>query len=124
MDSFVEKVAIITGAASGIGRALAQRCVQAKMKVVLADIEEQALAQTTQTLREQGATVLSICTDVAQADAIEQVAARTLATFGAVHLLCNNAKEIILPTRVLLKPLYAAYTHEQHKQVFAWRSSL
>lgn len=91
MQDLVGKVAVITGAASGIGRALAQRCAQEKMKVVLADIEEEALVQTEQILRAQGATVLSICTDVAQAAAIEALAQQTLSTFGAVHLLCNNA---------------------------------
>ena len=78
MESFQGKVAVITGAASGIGRALAQRCVQEGMKVVLADIEE-------------GATVLGVRTDVAQAAEVAALAQRTLESFGAVHLLFNNA---------------------------------
>ncbi|MEZ4733825.1 MAG: SDR family NAD(P)-dependent oxidoreductase [Caldilineaceae bacterium] len=91
MDTFQDKVAVITGAASGIGYALAQRCAQERMKVVLADIEEAALAQAEQELRAAGATVLSVCTNVAQAEEVEQLAQRTLTAFGAVHLLCNNA---------------------------------
>lgn len=91
MDSLQGKVAVITGAASGIGRALAERCVQEKMKVVLADVEESALTESAAVLQAQGATLLAVRTDVAQAAEVEALAQRTLATFGAVHLLCNNA---------------------------------
>lgn len=91
MDTFQDKVAVITGAASGIGRALAHRCARERMKIVLADVEEAALAQTAQELCAEGATVLSVCANVAQAEEVEQIAQRTLAAFGAVHLLCNNA---------------------------------
>lgn len=91
MDSFEGKVAVITGAASGIGRALAHRCAQEKMHVVLADIEEEALAQTATLLQAEGASILTVRTDVAQADEVAALAQQTLTTFGAVHLLCNNA---------------------------------
>lgn len=91
MESFQGKVAVITGAASGIGRALAQRCVQEGMKVVLADIEEGALNATATALQAQGATVLGVRTDVAQAAEVAALAQRTLESFGAVHLLFNNA---------------------------------
>lgn len=91
MESFEGKVAVITGAASGIGRALAQRCVQEGMKVVLADIEEGALSTTATALEAQGATVLSVRTNVAQAEEVAALAQRTLENFGAVHLLFNNA---------------------------------
>lgn len=91
MESFEEKVAVITGAASGIGRALAQRAVQEGMKVVLADIEEGALRVTAAALQAQGATVLSVRTNVAQAEEVAALAQQTLDTFGAVHLLFNNA---------------------------------
>jgi NAD(P)-dependent dehydrogenase (short-subunit alcohol dehydrogenase family) len=91
MESFEGKVAVITGAASGIGRALAQRAVQEGMKVVLADIEEGALIVTAAALQAQGATVLSVRTNVAQAEEVAALAQQTLDTFGAVHLLFNNA---------------------------------
>lgn len=91
MDSFEGKVAVITGAASGIGRALAQHCVQEGMKVVLADIEEGALSATATALQAQGASVLSVRTNVAQAAEVATLAQRTLDRFGAVHLLFNNA---------------------------------
>jgi NAD(P)-dependent dehydrogenase (short-subunit alcohol dehydrogenase family) len=91
MKDFNSKVAVITGAASGIGRALAQRCVREGMKVVLADVEPEALAEVEANLKARGATVLAVRTDVSQAKDVEALAQKTLAAFGAVHLLCNNA---------------------------------
>jgi NAD(P)-dependent dehydrogenase (short-subunit alcohol dehydrogenase family) len=91
MKEFRGKVAVVTGAASGIGRALADRCVQEGMKVVLADIEEAALAQAEQQLKDSGATVLAMRTDVSKADDVESLAGKTIEAFGAVHLLFNNA---------------------------------
>ena len=91
MKEFAGKVAVITGAASGIGRALAERAAQEGMKVVLADVEEPVLAQTEQDLRTAGATVLAVRTDVSKVDDVEALAQKTLNAFGAVHLLFNNA---------------------------------
>ena len=91
MQDFKDKVAVVTGAASGIGRALAERCIQEGMRVVLADVEEAALVQTEQALKATGAEVLAIRTDVAKAGDVAALAEQTLQTFGAVHLLCNNA---------------------------------
>lgn len=91
MQSFQDKVAVITGAASGIGRAIAERCAQEGMKVVLADVEVAALQATRAALQATGATVLAVPTNVADSAAVTALAETTLATFGAVHLLCNNA---------------------------------
>ena len=91
MKEFKDKVAVITGAASGIGRALADRCVQEGMKVVLADVEVEALTKTEESMKAAGATVLAVRTDVSQAGDVEALAEKTLEAFGAVHLLCNNA---------------------------------
>ena len=91
MKEFKNKVAVITGAASGIGLGLAERCAQEGMKVVLADIEEAALMQTEQALQATGVPVLAIRTDVSKVGDIETLAQHTLDTFGAVHLLFNNA---------------------------------
>ena len=91
MKEFKDKVAVITGAASGIGRAIAFRCAQEDMKVVLADIEKKALAQTEQEMKARGATVLAVLTNVSKASDVEALALQTLNAFGAVHLLCNNA---------------------------------
>jgi NAD(P)-dependent dehydrogenase (short-subunit alcohol dehydrogenase family) len=91
MNDFNDKIAVVTGAASGIGRAIAQRCAKEGMKVVLADIEEQALAQAERELRAIGAAILAVPTDVSKVGDVERLAHKTLTTFGAVHLLFNNA---------------------------------
>jgi len=91
MKHFKNKVAVITGAGSGIGRAIADRCVQEGMKVVLADIEQQALDRAEQELKSMGAGVMAVLTDVSSADSVEALAQKALHAFGEVHLLCNNA---------------------------------
>ncbi len=91
MREFQGRVAVITGAASGIGLALADRCAQEGMKVVLADLNAANLAQAERELSARGATVLSVLTDVSKADDVEALSRKTLAAFGAVHLLFNNA---------------------------------
>ena len=91
MKDFKDKVAVITGAASGIGRALADRCVQEGMKAVLADVEAEPLAKAEASLKASGATVLAVQTDVSQVRDVEALAQKTMEAFGAVHLLCNNA---------------------------------
>lgn len=91
MKEFKDKVAVITGAASGIGRGLAKRCAQEGMKVVLADIEEPVLLQTKKELQSTGAEVLAVRTDVSKASDVQALARKTLDTFGATHLLFNNA---------------------------------
>jgi NAD(P)-dependent dehydrogenase (short-subunit alcohol dehydrogenase family) len=91
MNTFQGKVAVVTGAASGIGRALAEHCVQEGMKVVLADVEEQALLQVSRELTAQGAQILAIPTDVSQAAEMETLARKAFETYSEVHLLFNNA---------------------------------
>jgi NAD(P)-dependent dehydrogenase (short-subunit alcohol dehydrogenase family) len=85
------KVAVVTGGASGIGRAMAERFAAEGMKIVLADVEEVALAATATALGEAGREVLAVRTDVSKAADVEALLARTLERFGAVHVLCNNA---------------------------------
>ena len=87
----MQKVAVITGAASGIGRGLAERFAAEGMKVVLADVEVEPLAKLETDLKAKGATVLTVKTDVSSATAVENLAERTLDAFGVVHILCNNA---------------------------------
>jgi NAD(P)-dependent dehydrogenase (short-subunit alcohol dehydrogenase family) len=91
MREFRNKVAVITGAASGIGRAIAERCFGFGMKVVLADVHEADLAKTATDLKATGGTVLAVRTDVSKRGDVELLARRTIDTFGQVHLLFNNA---------------------------------
>lgn len=91
MKEFKGKVAVITGAASGIGRALAERCVSEGMKVVLADVDEASLTRAETELKHGGGTVVGVRTDVSKQSDVELLARKTLDTFGQVHLLFNNA---------------------------------
>ena len=91
MKEFHDRVAVVTGAASGIGRGLAERFAAEGMKVVLADVEQSALDQADAEMRERGATVLPVRTDVSKPEQVEQLAQQTLEAFGAVHIVCNNA---------------------------------
>lgn len=91
MKYFGNKVAVVTGAASGVGRALAARCAREGMKVVLADIEAAALKQTAREFDAPGSDILVVRTDVSRADEVEALAHMTLDRFGAIHLLFNNA---------------------------------
>lgn len=91
MNTFKNKVAVVTGAANGIGRGIAQRCVEEGMKVVLADIHEASLTEAKEELQSAGGTVLAVRTDVTKLEDIKALAQTTLDTFGGVHLLCNNA---------------------------------
>ncbi|HEX4338253.1 MAG TPA: SDR family NAD(P)-dependent oxidoreductase [Polyangiaceae bacterium] len=91
MKEFKDKVALVTGAASGIGFALADRFASVGMKVVLADVEENALGVAEQALKKKGAPVLAVRTDVSKAADVTKLADAAYAKFGAVHVLCNNA---------------------------------
>jgi NAD(P)-dependent dehydrogenase (short-subunit alcohol dehydrogenase family) len=85
------RVAVVTGAASGIGFGLAERFAAEGMHVVLADVEEPALAKAATALAESGASVLPVVTDVASLAAVETLRDAALSAFGAVHVVCNNA---------------------------------
>jgi len=85
------KVAVVTGAASGIGLALAERFAAEGMKVVLADVEVEPLRRAESSLRSAGAEVLAVPTDVARADQVDRLAQQAREAFGGVHIVCNNA---------------------------------
>jgi NAD(P)-dependent dehydrogenase (short-subunit alcohol dehydrogenase family) len=91
MKEFKGKTAVITGAASGIGKGLAGHCVREGLKVVLADIEEKPLREVERELQDLGGTVLAVRTDVSKLADIENLAQKTLEKFGTVDLLFNNA---------------------------------
>ena len=91
MKDFKNRVAVVTGAASGIGRGMVHNFVNAGMKVVLAGRNEERLNNTVKSFKDSGADVIGVTTDVSQADQVERLAQKTLEAFGEVHVLCNNA---------------------------------
>jgi NAD(P)-dependent dehydrogenase (short-subunit alcohol dehydrogenase family) len=91
MNEFKDKVAVITGAANGIGFGIAERCAQEGMKVVLSGINQDTLDRADEALKPTGATTLCVQADVSKLEDIETLAKRTLEAFGGVHLLVNNA---------------------------------
>lgn len=91
MREFDGRVAVVTGAASGMGYAFAERFARAGMKVVLADIEQEALDRAVQQFRQQEHTVIGVRADVAHPHALEELARLALDAYGKVHILCNNA---------------------------------
>jgi NAD(P)-dependent dehydrogenase (short-subunit alcohol dehydrogenase family) len=84
-------VAVVTGAASGIGRALAERFAAEGMKVVLADVEPAALDAAAAGLQGKAPALLAVRVDVARPEDVERLAEETYAAFGAAHVVCNNA---------------------------------
>ena len=91
MNNYQGKVAVITGGASGFGREFARIGASRGMKLVLADVQQDALDQVKAELEAGGAEVLAMRCDVRSAEAVQALADATMARFGAVHLLFNNA---------------------------------
>jgi NAD(P)-dependent dehydrogenase (short-subunit alcohol dehydrogenase family) len=91
MEQLEGRVAVVTGAASGIGRALAGRFAAEGMRVVLADVEQEPLEVAVAEIRDGGAEAVGVHADVSRADDVQALADATIANFGAVHVLCNNA---------------------------------
>jgi len=91
MDELSGRVAVVTGAGSGMGKAFALRFGAEGMKVVAADIQDDALAATVASLSDDGHAALGVRTDVADPDSVRRLADAAYERFGAVHVLCNNA---------------------------------
>ena len=91
MERFEGRVAVVTGGASGIGRGMAERFAEAGMKLVIADIEPEALDKATAELAAAGAQVRGVVCDVSEPESVASLAEETLSSYGAVHVLCNNA---------------------------------
>lgn len=105
MKEFKNKVAVITGAGNGFGLEFAKECAEREMKVVIADIDKEDLEKTEAIVKEMGAEVLAVVTDVSIFDEVKALADKTIEEFGAVDLLFNNAGVVVagpvwdLPTR-------------------------
>ncbi len=91
MQDVQGRVAVITGAASGIGRGMAESFGAAGMKLVLADVDADRLGQVARELEKTGAEVLPVKTDVSRQTEVDALARRAIDAFGAVHVVCNNA---------------------------------
>ena len=91
MKEFVGKSAVITGAASGIGYALAEKFAEEKMNVVLADIEQEALDAAVNKISDFGVEAIGIQLDVMDKQAVTHLAEESIKAFGDIHVLCNNA---------------------------------
>lgn len=95
MKTFTEKVAVITGGANGIGKALAIEAITRGMKVVITDIDKENLAKTETKLKDMGGQVLALVSDATEYDQVEKVAQETIRRFGQVDLLINNAGVVV-----------------------------
>ena len=91
MRDFAGRVAVVTGGASGIGRAIAERLAREGMRLVLGDVEQSALDGTVAALRAGGAEAIGVVTDVTRFESVQALEQAAVAKFGRVHVLCNNA---------------------------------
>jgi len=91
VKNFEGKVAVITGGASGIGLGMARSFAQRGMKLVIADLDKEALADVVAELEAGGTEVTSRITDVSRHEEVQALADLTMERFGAVHVMCNNA---------------------------------
>lgn len=95
MESVRGRVAVVTGAASGIGRALALALASEGAKLVVADVDERGMAETGEQITKRGGQAVAVRTDVTKLGEVEALAERAYSAYGAVHVLCNNAGVVV-----------------------------
>ena len=110
MDDVGGKVAVITGAAGGIGLGMAHAFASAGMRLVLADIDEERLADAVSDVQATGAPAIGVPTDVADRASVDSLVSATLERFGTVHLVCNNAGSpaMVPPVAFSIRPSTSA----------------
>jgi NAD(P)-dependent dehydrogenase (short-subunit alcohol dehydrogenase family) len=91
IEDLRDRVAVVTGAASGLGLALAERFASEGMRLVLADVETAALESLVDRLAAEGVTAIGVPTDVTNGAAVDALARATADAFGTAHVVCNNA---------------------------------
>lgn len=91
MHSLQDQVAVVTGGAGGLGRAMGERFAREGMRVVLADVQAEPLAKTVAECQAEGLAIIGVVTDVTNYASVEALRDATLSAYGAVHLVCNNA---------------------------------
>lgn len=96
LDPFLDRVAVVTGGAGGIGMAMARAFAARGARIVLADVAEERLARAVAELEAEGATVHGVPTDVTRLESVEALADETFRRFRGAHVICNNAGVAIL----------------------------
>ena len=91
MDTLQNRVAVITGGASGIGRELCRRFARAGARVVVADVDQAGMESTVAAVRQAGGEAIMVKTDVSRLGDVQALADRAFREWGSVHVLCNNA---------------------------------
>ncbi len=91
MKTLVDRVAVVTGGAGGLGRAMGERFARAGMRVVLADVQAEPLEKAVAECRGAGLAIIGVQTDVTNYASVEALRDATLSAYGAVHVVCNNA---------------------------------